>query len=503
MIFRALGGVGAAVATAVLLVLVYAGGATTGSAGGNARALERQPAGAVPATSVRLTAAGDHGGSNSRGGQTLNLVAALAPVAHLALGDFSYSDLVPESAWCDWVVNGDPSAGVSGVGSIPVQLVGGNHEEDSRADGFIRDFAACLPDRVGAVGDYGVEYYMDIGGLVRVIMIAADVTIDGEYYDYGSGPHRAWLEQAVTGARLAGIPWVVVGMHKVCVTMGTKSCEVGESVMDWLLAPGRADLVLQGHDHGVQRSHQLTCVDVGTSTPGCVADTDGAHDQGDGGLVLVGGSFGRDAYTHDPNDSERGYFAKWMAHDGSPPGAQQGVWQLDFTATTLTGRWVGSTSSYTDGFSITAGSGATPAPAPSGESSPAPPPADEVDTVPPNVGVGLARSKLTRRGRAVLRVSCPAAEQSSPCTGLVRLKSHKPRALASGERRRLSMGRKRFVVAAGESRRVVVRVPRRHLALLAGDRALRVRAIVRAEDAAGNRLRFRTLVTLRGYAPSR
>ncbi len=305
-----------------------------------------------PLSSVRITAAGDHGGDNNTGGQTLTLIAALDPAAHLALGDMSYSDVTPESAWCDWVTSGDAAGGVAGVGSIPFQVVAGNHEEDTRIDGFIRDFAACLPDRMGSVGDYGVQYYMDVGGLVRVIMIAADLTIDGEYYDYNGGTHRAWLEQAVTDARSFGIPWVVVGMHKLCVTAGTKSCEIGEPMMDWLLAPGRADLVLHGHDHTVQRSRQLSCVDDNAKTPGCIVDSDSSHAKGAGGVILIGGTFGRSPYPIDTSNPEIGYFASWMGDGDTLPDEAQGLWLLDFDASDLSGQWVGSTSGYTDSFSV-------------------------------------------------------------------------------------------------------------------------------------------------------
>ena len=305
-------------------------------------------------SSVRLTAGGDHGASNNRAGQTVNLIVSLAPDAHLALGDMSYSELDPESAWCDWIINGDAAAGVVGMGSIPFELVVGNHKEDSQLDGFVRDFAACLPDARGAVGDYGTEYYFDVEGQVPVIMIGANHTVDGELYDYTNGPHRAWLEQTVTDARAQGIPWVVVGMHKLCVSGATKTCEIGDSVMDWLLAPGRADLVLHGHSHSVQRSHQLVCVDPDTVTAACIVDSDGHHVGGDGEVLLIGGTFGRSADEVDTGDSEIGYFAAWMHGGNTPSDEEQGIWQLDFTEDSLVGQWVGSTSTYSDAFTITA-----------------------------------------------------------------------------------------------------------------------------------------------------
>ncbi len=44
-------------------------------------------------------------------------------------------------------------------------------------------------------------------------------------------------------------------------------------MIDDLIAHG-ADLILHGHDHNFQRSHQLRCVDVNTTTSSCIADTD-------------------------------------------------------------------------------------------------------------------------------------------------------------------------------------------------------------------------------------
>ena len=511
MLLRAMGVVGVLASTLVVLMVAYPSGSDTESSRASAATFAaaqpvRELLGVEPTGSnvIRLTAAGDHGGRNSRGGQTLNLVRALAPVAHLALGDLSYSDRVPESEWCDWVINGDESAGVSGVGSIPVQVVGGNHEEDSRSDGFIRNFAACLPDRLDSVGDYGVEYYIDIAGMVRVIMIAADVAIDGEDYDYGSGPHRKWLQQAVLGARAAGIPWVVVGMHKVCVTTATKSCEVGESVMDWLLAPGRADVILQGHDHGVQRSHQLRCVDVNVSTPGCIVDTDGDHLKGNGGVILIGGSFGRSSYSQDPNDPESGYFAAWMSDEGSPGSEQQGLWQLDFSSTSLKARWIGSTSDYEDAVQIAAPPPEAP-PAGGGPSS-GDPNGDAAVTA-SKVAVALVSQRVTRRGKARFRVSCPAGEQGSLCKGVLRLKTqqrlpNKRQGTATQSLRRVTLGSKRFAIPAGQTRTVAVKLLRRHRGRLTRA-GLRVRAVVIGRDAVGKRYRVRRAVRLRQASPQR
>jgi hypothetical protein len=57
--------------------------------------------------------------------------------------------------------------------------VTGNHEDDTRVDGFILNHAACLQDHLGATAgpgsQYGVEYTFDYPAgapLARFIMIS-------------------------------------------------------------------------------------------------------------------------------------------------------------------------------------------------------------------------------------------------------------------------------------------------------------------------------------------
>jgi len=238
-------------------------------------------------------------------GTTANSDAVLGGIAAgsaftLALGDLSYNTN-PESEWCDYVK--------SYVGSgYPFQLVSGNHEDTGTRDGYIRNFASCLPDRLGSTGDYGVEYYFDYGGLVRIIMVSPDLTIDGVYHDYNSGPRRVWLEDTISQARALGIAWVVVGMHKVCVSVGDSGCEIGSELASMLAE--KADLVFQGHDHNYQRSHQLSCVVADTVDPACIVDVDGAHSKGQGAVLVVAGIGGDgNVPVHMGSDSESGYFA--------------------------------------------------------------------------------------------------------------------------------------------------------------------------------------------------
>lgn len=306
---------------------------------------------ASPSTVV-FSAAGDHGATKQTDA-TLAKMKNLGLQFHLALGDLSYDDRKPESAWCDYIK--------SALGSnFPFQLVGGNHEEDSRADGFIRNFAACLPDRMNSVGDYGTEYYFDVAGLVRFILIAADLKVDGVSYQYVPGdPHYQWLAEAIDDARARGIPWVIVGVHKVCITMGSKSCEVGDALMDLLIDQKRVDLILMGHDHNYQRSKQLTCSAAESYLASCVADdgSDGEYTKGAGTVIVINGIFGGGRlYSVDAGDTEAGYFAAWMGGNGvCRPGCtkvDRGIVRYTITPTRITEELFTNSGDYSDSFSI-------------------------------------------------------------------------------------------------------------------------------------------------------
>jgi hypothetical protein len=144
-----------------------------------------------------------------------------------------------------------------------------------------------MPDRLGVVGDYGVQYYADIGGVVRVIAVAADLSVDGVSYKYEPGSsERGWLEEAVAGARRQGL-WVVLAHHKVCISSAEKDCAIGEELADWEAA--NVDVVVMGHAHNYQRSHQLSCVDQHKVTRSCIADDDGDHRRGDGAVFVING----------------------------------------------------------------------------------------------------------------------------------------------------------------------------------------------------------------------
>ena len=333
--------------------------------------------------SVVFAAGGDHGGpgqSDTR--SSLQAVANSGAEFYLALGDMSYeesgtepTDGVSPSPWC---TGSDPNKNVKlTVGeNFPFELIMGNHEDDDHVDGFIKNFAACLPDRMNSTGVYGAEYFFDYppsAPLVRVIMIGAGNDMNGEKYDYIAGnAHYNWLANTIDSGRQNNIPWTVVGMHKNCLTMGTKACEIGEDLMDMLIAK-RVDLVIQGHDHNYQRSKQLTCANANSFDPACVADdgADGGYAKGAGTVFVINGNFGGGGvYSLNCNDSERGYFIRAMGGDGNVWNGSscniqrvgRGILLFMVTPDRLEGRFSmtyqtgGSGDTFSDGFAIT-GSG--------------------------------------------------------------------------------------------------------------------------------------------------
>jgi hypothetical protein len=285
------------------------------------------PAASTTSQPFSFGAGGDIGGS-SRAEASLNAMAAEGIDLFVALGDLSYNNYVPEENWCNFIKYTDhPANTVLRFGpNFPFELISGNHEHDN-AQGYIDNFAACLPNQVaGLVGDYGKEYYFDYppgAPLARFILVSPDLTFQGQTYGYGVGsPHYIWTANAIDGARSAGIPWVVVGMHKNCISTATQGCEIGADLMN-LLIDRRVDLVLQGHDHNYQRSKQLALgpgcpqVPINTYDAECVVNSGvtGIHQKGAGTITAIVGTVGAPLSNISPGDPENGYFAQWMGEN--------------------------------------------------------------------------------------------------------------------------------------------------------------------------------------------
>ncbi|MFD5277952.1 PKD domain-containing protein [Pseudarthrobacter sp. NPDC058362] len=315
------------------------------------------PAALIPATpgELHVTAAGDYSASAAAAG-VLAGIGAVKPDLNLALGDLSYGTTGAEQSWCD-LVTANTGAG------FPFELVSGNHESNGQ-NGNINDFGACLPNQLpGLVGTYGRQYYVDVpqqDPMARFIMISPGIPFPEGTWDYSAGSVRYnWTAAAIDGARSASIPWVVVGMHTPCLSIGQYGCVAGSAVTNLVLNK-KVDLVLNGHEHLYQRSKQLgtgggcTAVVPGTYQAGCVRDADNALSKGAGTVFATVGTGGvalRDVNTADP---EAPYFASYSALNASP---SHGFLQLQFTETSLNARFVATNGSFADAFGITTGAG--------------------------------------------------------------------------------------------------------------------------------------------------
>ncbi|TFV90675.1 PKD domain-containing protein [Blastococcus sp. CT_GayMR16] len=303
---------------------------------------------------VHFTAAGDFG-SNARTDTVLAGMNAADPDLSLALGDLSYAATGTEQAWCDKVTS------QLGAG-FPFELIAGNHESNGQ-NGNINDFSACLPNQLpGLVGTYGRQWYVDvpqIDPIVRFVMVSPALQFPDSTWSYAAGsPRYTWTEAAIDGARANNIPWVVVGAHKPCFSMGNYTCEIGSDFTNMLISK-RVDLVLHGHEHLYQRSHQLgTRAGCTTVTPdaynaACRADTDATMNQGAGTVFVTSGLSGQERRDVNTADTEAGYFASYSGGNLNPT---DGFFDVSATDDALTARFVpvaGGT--FTDSFVINRG----------------------------------------------------------------------------------------------------------------------------------------------------
>jgi len=248
-----------------------------------------------------------------------------------------------------------------------------------------------MPDRLGSSSangaGYGKEYYFDHPAeqpLARFIMISPSITMpDGTTYDYTANPpsvHYQWLVDAIDGARAAGIRWVVVGTARNCITAGEKHCEIGQDVFN-LLVDKKVDLILQGHEHGYERSKQLASgpdcpaipVDAAAPAP-CIAGdgSTGEYTKGAGSVIVIAGTLGieqRPMYPQDPEAPDfvtlmggschRGVYSSAdgapLARDGAPctPGPAPGFVRYTVSAERISAEFVADRpGAFTDTFEI-------------------------------------------------------------------------------------------------------------------------------------------------------
>jgi hypothetical protein len=335
-----------------------------------------RPSQSKAATAFSFGVVGDFG-ANAQTTSVLDAAHTSGADAFFALGDLSYNQMTPESAWCNFVK--------SSVGtSYPFELLAGNHEDDG-PDGLISNYAACLPDRLGVQGDYPREYYVDYPAgnpLVRFVMISPQLTFPPgtNPWSYGNGTaHYNWTASTIDGARSAGIPWVVVGMHKYCLSLVNYPCGTGTDIMN-LLVSRKVDLYLQAHDHAYSRTKQLalngSCTAIPTTSfnADCVADGNAAsaYTAGNGTVLATVGSGGRSMNAEHPELPQGPFFQAYM---GTNYNATFGFLKVDVSDTQLSAQFVrGTGGSFADSFTIT-------------KSGPPPPTSTSTTTTTPGGGV--------------------------------------------------------------------------------------------------------------------
>jgi hypothetical protein len=219
-----------------------------------------------------------------------------------------------------------------------------------------------MPDRLGVIGEYPYRYYFDYPAhtpLARFILIDPNLYRGDSRYDYckdGETIECDWLQARIDEAKALGL-WTVVGMHKNCITMGIKPCEIGSELLD-LLVKNKVDLVLQGHDHNYQRSKQLAIspecptIVVDGYDSDCVVDdgTDSLYAKAQGTIIIISGVFGVTSRSVDPADPEAGYFTKWM---GTTTDSFYGFMKYEVSRDAIQAQFMNSKGSFSDSFTIT------------------------------------------------------------------------------------------------------------------------------------------------------
>jgi PKD repeat protein len=309
--------------------------------------------GAPTPTHVHFVVAGDF--AQGQGADSV-LTAMGRSDADLAMtvGDYSYGTTGQEESWCDFAK--------ARVGDgFPFELVAGNHESNG-VNGNINDFSACLPNQLpGVVGTYGRQYYVDVpqqDPLVRFVMISPALTFPDGNWQYTAGsPRYNWTVAAIDGARAANIPWVVVGMHKPCITAGGYACDPGTDLTNMLISK-KVDLVFNGHEHHYQRSKQLAlgagCAGLAINDydPDCVADSDNDLVAGAGTVFVTAGTGGQALRDINTSDPELPYFAASSANNINP---SKGYSDIDATPDRLLVKFVPAQGTFTDSFTLSRG----------------------------------------------------------------------------------------------------------------------------------------------------
>lgn len=108
------------------------------------------------------------------------------------------------------------------------------------------------------------------------------------------------------------------------------------------------------------------------------------------------------------------------------------------------------------------------------------------DVTPPELAILGARLRLNRNRRTVIRLRCPATEESPPCAGRIRLQTRR-KVRVGARSRKVRLVARTYQVDAGQTKTLQLRLSTRRARLVRTQRrARKVRAITRVRDQEGN-----------------
>jgi hypothetical protein len=282
--------------------------------------LARVPGPATQASTFTFAAAGDFSlGSSFQA--TAAAVQAHAPAFLVTLGDLSYTG-GGEKAWCQYW---------SDLGFTNLLLLAGNHDTGESLGGNIDQYLKHCgnPFSTNVVGTYTRQYYLDYpvaAPLARIILVTPGIGGDtgGLDTDYREGSAGfKFTSSAIDDARARGIKWIFVGMHKNYVSTMEKKNEVsvdnGQTFFTMLLNK-KVDVILQAHEHGYERTKQVTTSPSCPTLPfktfqsTCVVDSDDTLVKGAGTVIQVIGTGGKDMRNLEPGKPVYKYFVERFAY---------------------------------------------------------------------------------------------------------------------------------------------------------------------------------------------
>ena len=332
-----------------------------------------------PATSFTFAAGGDIGTPNQGAAEvSLSYLAATNPDFFLALGDLSYDRSVTGGMWCnefkDQYNHIEIIAGAHDTGEFPPNATDSTRSYEKFVNNcpFSSPNVARIqlsPNCPAPESCYGREYYFDYPNtnspLARFMMISPGVfnitggcsapcsiphagqtcNVQNEIlyncWPYVRGdPHYEWVNDTINDARnyYPSIRWIIVGMHKPCLSAGKENCSIGPGIFNLLLAQN-VDLILQGNDHAYERSKQLalgngTCnaipyiTDPGENNSFVAYNSDCVVDRGSNGFykphvgtaLVIQGNMGLgndvdETSKYPYNAVESPYFARLMGNN--------------------------------------------------------------------------------------------------------------------------------------------------------------------------------------------